>query len=71
LIATDEINIPTLIHYIQEYLIKNQDEFLQQSSIEILEAVYQYETITELLNLSLKKICDERDKLLVVINLLV
>jgi hypothetical protein len=71
LIATDEINIPTLFHYIQEYLNKNQDEFLQQSSIEILEAVYQYETITELLNLSLKKICDERDKLLVVINLLV
>jgi hypothetical protein len=63
LIATDEINIPTLIHYIQEYLIKNQDEFLQQSSIEILELAYQYETFTELLNLSLKKICYELDKL--------
>ncbi|GES85076.1 BTB/POZ domain-containing protein [Rhizophagus clarus] len=61
LIATDEINIPTLIHYIQEYLIKHQDKFLQQSPIEILESVYQHETFTELWNVCLEKICMEPD----------
>ncbi|GES85077.1 BTB/POZ domain-containing protein [Rhizophagus clarus] len=61
LIATDEINIPTLIHYIQEYLIKHQDKFLQQSPIEILEYVYQHETFTELWNFCLENVCVEPD----------
>ena len=58
--AVDEINIPTLIQYIQEeYLTKHQDKFLQQSPIEFLETVYQHETFTELWNFCLEKICVE------------
>ncbi|GBC07282.1 hypothetical protein RclHR1_07360005 [Rhizophagus clarus] len=61
LMSVNEINIPTLIHYVQEYLIKHQYEFLQQSPIEILETVYKYETFTELRNFCLEKICAEPD----------
>ncbi|GBC17675.2 BTB/POZ domain-containing protein [Rhizophagus irregularis DAOM 181602=DAOM 197198] len=61
LIAVDEINIPTLVHYIQEFLIKHRDEFLQQNPIEIFETVYQHETFTELWNYCLEKICMEPD----------
>jgi hypothetical protein len=63
LIAVDEINLQTLIHYIQEYLIKHQDKFLQQNPIEILETVYQHETFTELWNFCLEKICEEPEML--------
>ncbi|RIA83792.1 hypothetical protein C1645_742809 [Glomus cerebriforme] len=63
LIAVDEINIPTLIHFIQEYLIKHKDEYLQQSPLEILETVYQHETFTELWNFCLEKICEEPELL--------
>ncbi|POG76264.1 hypothetical protein GLOIN_2v1474808 [Rhizophagus irregularis DAOM 181602=DAOM 197198] len=59
LIAVDDLGIQTLTNHIQEHLIKNQHEFLQQNPIGILEAAYQNGTFTELLNLSLKKICDE------------
>jgi hypothetical protein len=55
----DELGIQTLINHIQKHLIKNQGEFLQQNPIEVLETVYQNETFTDLLNLSLKKICEE------------
>ena len=58
-IAVNELNIQALIRYIQEYLIERQGEFLQQNPIEILEIAYQHETFTDLLNLSLKKVCDE------------
>ncbi|GBC17668.1 hypothetical protein GLOIN_2v1474815 [Rhizophagus irregularis DAOM 181602=DAOM 197198] len=61
LMVANEINIPTLIHYIQEYLTKHQYEFLQQNPIEILETVYQYETFTQLRNFCLEKICVEPD----------
>ena len=44
LIAVDELNIQPLISHIQEYLIKNQPEFLRQNPIVILETVYQHET---------------------------
>jgi hypothetical protein len=64
LISVDEINIPTLTHYIQEYLIKHQDKFLQQSPIEIFEAVYQHENFTELWNYCLEKICMEPEILI-------
>jgi hypothetical protein len=64
LIAVDEINIQTLINYIQEYLIKQQNEFLQENPIEMLEMVYQHETFTELLNFYLEKICAEPGMLL-------
>ena len=60
LIAADELNIQTLIHHIQEYLIKHQDKFLQQNPIEILE----HEHFTELWNFCLKKICVEPEILI-------
>src|SRR3984957_17058191 len=61
LMAVDELKIQTLILCIQEYLIKHQHEFLQQNSIEILETVYQRETLTDLWNFCLEKICAEPD----------
>ncbi|GBC07283.1 hypothetical protein RclHR1_07360006 [Rhizophagus clarus] len=61
LMLMDEINIPTLIHHVQEYLIKHRYEFLQQSPIKILEIVYRYETFTELRNFCLEKVCTEPD----------
>ncbi|EXX76733.1 hypothetical protein RirG_030400 [Rhizophagus irregularis DAOM 197198w] len=59
LIVVDELNIQSLISYIQNYLIKNQDEFLQQDPRGILEAVYQHESFTDLWNYCLEKICQE------------
>jgi hypothetical protein len=59
LIIVDELNIPTLINHIQEYLIKHQDEFLQKNPVGVLGTVYQKEKFTDILNLSLKKICEE------------
>jgi hypothetical protein len=64
LVAVDELRIQTLINYIQEYLIKYRYEFLQQNPIGIIEAIYQNETFTDLLNVSLKKICEKPDILL-------
>ncbi|GBC01429.1 hypothetical protein RclHR1_04190013 [Rhizophagus clarus] len=62
LMAVDELNIQTLIPCIQEYLIKQQHEFLQQNLIEIFETIYQHyqhESFTELWNFYLDKICKE------------
>ncbi|RGB26485.1 hypothetical protein C1646_721024 [Rhizophagus diaphanus] len=59
LIAVDELNIYSLITYIQEYLIEHQTEFLHQNPTGILEAVYQHETFTDLWNFCLEKICEE------------
>ncbi|EXX76916.1 hypothetical protein GLOIN_2v1872262 [Rhizophagus irregularis DAOM 181602=DAOM 197198] len=63
LVAVDELRIQTLIDHIQEYLVEHQYEFLQQDPIEIIEAVYQNEIFTDLLNLSFKKICEEPEML--------
>ena len=59
LIAVDELNIQTLIHHIQEYLIEHQAEFLHQNPTGILETVYQHETFTDLWNFCLEVICEE------------
>ncbi|RGB42269.1 hypothetical protein C1646_751167 [Rhizophagus diaphanus] len=59
LMAVDELNIQSLIPRIEEYLIKHQYEFLQQNPIGILEAIYQNETFTSLLDYCLNKICEE------------
>ncbi|GBC03006.1 hypothetical protein RclHR1_04930003 [Rhizophagus clarus] len=59
LILVHELNIQYLISYIQNYLIKNQDEFLQQNLIGILETVYQHESLTDLWDCCLEKICNE------------
>src|SRR6266498_5779880 len=56
LIVVDELNIQSLISCIQEYLVKHQDGFLEKNPIEILEAVYQYESFTDLWNYCLEKI---------------
>jgi hypothetical protein len=58
-ITVNELNIQALAHFIQEYLIKHHDKFLQQNPIEILEIAYQNKFFTDLLNLLLKKICEE------------
>ncbi|EXX75599.1 hypothetical protein GLOIN_2v1769286 [Rhizophagus irregularis DAOM 181602=DAOM 197198] len=63
LIAVDELNIQTLINHIQEYLIKYQNEFLQQNPLEILEIIYHYETFKDLFNYFIKKICEEPELL--------
>src|SRR3954454_20644183 len=59
LIAVDELNIQTLIPFIQEYLIKHQLEYLQQNSVETLKTIYQHESFTDLWNFYLEKICEE------------
>jgi hypothetical protein len=59
LIAVDELNIHSLITYIQEYLIEHQAEFLHQNPTGILEIVYQHETFTDLWDFCLEKICEE------------
>ncbi|RGB26483.1 hypothetical protein C1646_820363 [Rhizophagus diaphanus] len=59
LIAVDELNIQSLITYIQEYLIVHQTDFLHQNPTEILETVYQHKTFTGLWNFCLKIICKE------------
>ncbi|CAB4420309.1 unnamed protein product [Rhizophagus irregularis] len=59
LMVVDELNIHSLITYIQEYLIENQTEFLHQNPTGILETVYQHETFTDLWNFCLEKICEE------------
>jgi hypothetical protein len=63
LIATDELNIQTLIQCIQEYLIEHKYEFLQQNCIEILETIYQYEAFSNLRNCFLDIICGKPDEL--------
>ncbi|GBC01814.1 hypothetical protein RclHR1_04340011 [Rhizophagus clarus] len=59
LIAVDELNIQSLVSYIQEFLIEHQTEFLQQNPTGILETVYQHETFTDLWNFCLEKICED------------
>ena len=55
--AVDELNIHTLILYVQEYLIKHKREFLQQNLVELLEMTYQHPSFTTLWNHCLKEIC--------------
>src|SRR6266536_1112300 len=59
LIAVDELNIHSLISYIQEFLIEHQTKFLHQNPTEILETVYQHETFMDLWNFCLEKVCEE------------
>ena len=41
--AVDELNINSLILLIEEYLIRDESEFLIQNPVRILETVYQHE----------------------------
>ncbi|CAB4377989.1 unnamed protein product [Rhizophagus irregularis] len=59
LISVNELNIQTLIHYIQQYMINHQDEFLQRNPVEILETSYQHESFTDLRNFTLNKVCEK------------
>ncbi|RGB30642.1 hypothetical protein C1646_671529 [Rhizophagus diaphanus] len=63
LIIVNELNIFTLLNHIQEYIINHHDEFLQKNPVGVLETVYQKENFTDILNLSLKKICEEPEVL--------
>ncbi|CAB4393464.1 unnamed protein product [Rhizophagus irregularis] len=59
LIAVDELNIQSLITYIQEFLIKHQTEFLNQNPSGVLETVYHHEAFTDLWDFFLEEICKE------------
>ncbi|RGB34133.1 BTB/POZ domain-containing protein [Rhizophagus diaphanus] len=59
LMAADVFKIQSLNNRIQEYLIKHQFEFLQKNPSEILEIVYQHETLTDLWDFYLENICLE------------
>ncbi|GBC07284.1 hypothetical protein RclHR1_07360007 [Rhizophagus clarus] len=59
LTSVNELNIQTLTHYIQQYIINHQNEFLQRDPIEILETSYQSESFTDLRNFTLDKICEK------------
>ena len=57
--VADELNIHSLILKIEEYLIKDESEFLCQDPVGILETVYQHELFKNLLDAYLKEICEE------------
>jgi hypothetical protein len=57
--AVDELNIQTLIHCIQKYLIELESEVIYQNSIEILEFTYQRELYADLFRICLDKVCRE------------
>ncbi|CAB4377852.1 unnamed protein product [Rhizophagus irregularis] len=59
LISVDELDIQSLISYIQNYLIQNEDKFLKQNPIVILETNYQHESFTDFWNYCLEIICEE------------
>jgi hypothetical protein len=59
LIASDELGLNKLTKYTQEFLIKHQNEFLKNDSIEILKLIYQYGTFIELWNFSLDALFEE------------
>jgi hypothetical protein len=60
-VVVDELKIQTLIHCIQEYLVKYIHKFLRQYPIEILETIYQHEIFTDLWDYCLEEICAEPD----------
>src|SRR6266542_4085436 len=57
-IAADKLSLQSLIPRIEEYLIKNQHEFLQKNPMGILEIIYQHESFTKLWNFHLEQICE-------------
>jgi hypothetical protein len=58
LVATEELGLNTVLReYIQEFLIEDQNKFLQNDHIELLKIVFQHETFTILENYCLKAIC--------------
>ncbi|GBC07367.1 hypothetical protein RclHR1_07410003 [Rhizophagus clarus] len=61
LTAADELKVHRLLVCIQEYLVKHQHEFLQQDPLGILKTVYQRESLTDLWNYCLEKICARPD----------
>jgi hypothetical protein len=61
--AVDELNINSLVLQIENYLIKDESDFLFQNPVEILETAYQHKLFKNLLNAYLEKICEEPEKL--------
>jgi len=59
LISVDVLSLQSLISQIEEYLIKNQFEFLQKNPTEILELIHQHESFTKLWNFYLEKIRED------------
>jgi len=62
-IAADKLSLQSLISRIEEYLIKNQHEFLQKNPMGILEIIYQHESFTKLWNFYLEQICENPEML--------
>ena len=67
--AVNELNIHSLISRIQEHMIIYQSKFVGQNPVDILETVYQHESLANLRNFCLEKICKEPDKFIKFINL--
>ena len=61
--AINELNIHSLISRIQEHMIIYQSKFVGQNP------VYQHESLANLCNFCLEKICKESDKFIKFINL--
>ncbi|GBC06610.1 hypothetical protein RclHR1_06970001 [Rhizophagus clarus] len=60
LIAVDELNIQLLVLHIQEYLIKNNTDFLRQNPCDILETIcHQRGAFGMLYDYYIEKICNE------------
>ncbi|RIA97541.1 hypothetical protein C1645_732378 [Glomus cerebriforme] len=57
--AAAELNIQTLVHCIQNYLIEHEHVVPYQNSVEIIELTSQHELNTDLLNFYIDKICEE------------
>ncbi|CAI2186482.1 17586_t:CDS:2 [Funneliformis geosporum] len=61
ILASDELLLDELVTSVQEYLIKNQAEWLQQNLFKVLQIVFQLESCKLLQNYCLVTICDEPD----------
>ncbi|CAB4397458.1 unnamed protein product [Rhizophagus irregularis] len=59
LVATEELGLNILNEFIQEFLIENQNEYLQNDPLGVLELVSQHETFTNLKDSLLEIICHE------------
>ncbi|GBC03009.1 hypothetical protein RclHR1_04930006 [Rhizophagus clarus] len=59
LISVDELNIHSLISYIQNHLFNSENKFLKQNPIEILETFYQHDSFTDFWDYCLEKFCEE------------
>src|SRR6266536_6321619 len=63
LLPSDELELQTLVTYIQETLIKNHYNFIIENIIEIIELTYQKKSLDNLWGFCLQQICDNPNHL--------